>query len=324
MLRARAVVIFAIFLLSTSGLASAQDGAPSGPPAGRPPLVECVEGETSPCVEIVDEISDIVGVWRRYFQGGTAMAFTVYTDAGEFGITPDPQAEPNIAGTIIFEEGLALIAASEDSPAPPECIAPGTYEIRLLRVGEQPVALTYFQIDDACPGRIGDFGEPMLYYTDAEVAELDPDVNPLAQSLVPCPDNTNSGMDAYPCDVIATSAEDVIGIWKQYLGNPNLAAPMGMGYIRYLEDGSYFIADTAENSAEIYENYPYGRIDFNEATVTITVDSQVPPGCETGDYTMRVIRMGDQPVALTYTIVDDECLPRRGDLGEALIWIAGE
>lgn len=324
MFRVRTLFMFAIFLLSLSGLALAQDGPPPGPPAGRPPLVECVEGEDTPCVEIADEIGDIVGVWRRYFGGGTGMAFTVYTDAGEFGITPDPQADPNIAGTIIFEDGLALIAAGEDSPAPPECIAPGTYEIRLIRVGEQPVALTYFQIDDACPGRIGDFGEPMLYYTDAVVMELNPDIEALAQPLVPCPDEMDDDMEAYPCDVVATSANDVAGVWKQYLGNPNLAAPMGMGYIRYLNDGSYFIADAAENSVEIYENYPYGMISFDESIVTITVDSQVPPGCETGDYTMRVIQLGDQPVALTYTILDDECLPRRGDLGEALIWIAGE
>ncbi|MEQ8675293.1 MAG: hypothetical protein RLP44_08305 [Aggregatilineales bacterium] len=324
MFQVKALQVFALLLLCTSGLALAQDGLPPGPPAGRAPLVECVEGEDIPCVEIVDEISDVVGIWRRYFEGGTAMAFTVYTEDGEFGITLDPQGVPNIAGTITFEAGLALIAASEDSPAPPECIAPGTYELRVIRLGNQPVALTYFQIEDACPGRIGDLTEPMLYYTVAEVAELDPDVDALAQPLIPCSDQMDSDVAAYPCDEIVTSSEDVAGVWKQYMGNPNLAAPMGMGHIRYLEDGRYFLADTPENTMAIYENYPYGTISVNESIVTITVDAQTLPACETADYHLRVIKFGDQPVALTYTIVTDDCLPRRGDLGEALIWIITE
>ncbi len=319
MFQVRKIGVFAVFLLCVSGLAIAQDGPPPGPPAGRLPLVECVEGEAVPCVAIVDEISDIVGAWRRYFEGGTAMAFTVYTEDGEFGITPDPLVEPNIAGTITFEDGLASIAASENSPAPPECIAPGIYELRLIRVGEQPIALTYFQIQDACPARMGDLVEPMLYYTGAELAEFDSDTAALSQSLVPCPDDLTEDMEAYPCDVILTSAEDVAGVWKQYMGAPQLAAPMGMGYIRYLEDGSYFLADTAENTVGIHENYPYGTISFDQAVVTIRVDAQTIPECAISQYYMRVIQLGNQPVALTYSMVDDDCLPRRGDLGEALI-----
>lgn len=319
--------MFAIALLSASAFVAAQDAPPPGPPAGRAPLVECVEDENVPCVTIVTDVSEIVGTWRRYFEGGTGMAFTVYTETGDFGITVDPLVAPDIAGTIVFEDGLALIAAGEDSPAPPECVAPGTYELRLIRVGEQPVALTYFQIDDACLGRTGDLGEPMLYYTDAELAALDPDVDPLAQSLVPCPDEmdeVDEDMESYPCDVIATSTADVAGVWKQYMGNPNFVTERGMGFIRYLEDGSYFLAATPERTTAVYENFPYGNISFNEAVATITVDAQTPPGCETAEHYLRVIKLGDQPVALTYTIVDDECLPRRGDLGEALIWVVKE
>ncbi len=66
-------------------------------------------------------------------------------------------------------------------------------------------------------------------------------------------------MEAYACDVIVTSAEDVAGVWKQYLGDPGFAAPMGMGYIHYQDDGSFFIADTPENTIESYNNYPFGN-----------------------------------------------------------------
>lgn len=321
----RTLLLLVVLSLIPVGFTFAQDGPPPSPPSGRPALVECVDGEAVPCIEIVDDVSDIVGTWRRYFEGGAAMGYTVYTEDGGFGISFDPQAEPNIAGTITFEDGLAMIAASEGGPAPAECIAPGTYEIRLIRVGEQPVALTYFQIgEDNCTGRTGDFSEPMLYYDGSAVAELNPDVDALAQSLVPCPDEMDSEMEAYACDVIATSPDDIVGIWKQYLGNPNLAAPMGMGYIQYMSDGRYFIADTTANTADVYENYPFGTITFEDTVATIGVESQVPPECATGDYYLRVIKLGDQPVALTYTIVDDACLPRRGDLGEALIWVAAE
>ncbi len=89
---------------------------------------------------------------------------------------------------ISFEDGLAQIAALPESPAPPECKAAGTYEIRMIRLGEQPVALTYNQIgEDSCPMRSSDLTEPWLYYTDAEVTEIDHDLDVVAQPLVPCP-----------------------------------------------------------------------------------------------------------------------------------------
>jgi hypothetical protein len=309
------------FILLLTCLATVVVGAQEGPPLGRPPLVECVEGEAIPCVELITDDSQLVGTWRRYFEGGTTMGFTDYSGDGTFDIRFEADGESAIRGLVTFEDGLAMIAASPDGPAPDVCKAPGSYEVRMVQFGEEPVALTYRQVgEDNCPGRVGDLAEPWLYYTGGEIAELDEDMSSLAQPLVPC---LTDEMDIdYVCDTVVGSPSEIVGIWKQYLGNPNLAAPMGMGYIHYKEDGTYVIADTPDNAQSVFENYPFGSISFDEGLATIVVDSQVGPGCETGDYYLRVIRLGDQPVALTYTVVADECTPRQADLGEALIWVS--
>src|SRR6266536_1295433 len=67
----------------------------------------------------------------------------------------------------------------------------------------------------------------------------------MENALVPC----EAGVDK-PCDLIATKAEDIVGVWKQYLGGPRFNAPEGMAYIRYNADGTYNIGDSIENTAK--------------------------------------------------------------------------
>ncbi len=318
----RVLVLFlAVLLLGISGVIVAQDGPPPGPPMGRPPLVECVEGETMPCVEIVDEISDIVGTWRRYYEAGTAMTFMDYGEDGSWRVTNGPHGTTDFEGTTTIEDGITTFQLDIEHPAPAACYEPGTWELRLIRFGEQPVALTYQRIEDNCYPRIGDFAEPMLYFAndDVEIARI-VGVPMQLQSLIPCSDD--EAAEAYPCDVIATSPEDIAGVWKQYLG---FLGPNGMGYLRYNSDGSFSLADSIENSSAPYETFPFGTVSFEDKEMTFTVDSEVPPGCETAVYYIRVIRVGDQPVALVPTPVNDECVRRRdGDMAEALIWAGAE
>lgn len=128
--------------------------------------------------------------------------------------------------------------------------------------------------------------------------------------LVAC----EAGKDV-PCIVLATKIADIAGIWKQYLGNPALAAPGRMGYIRYSADGSFVIADTPENTRAPFKNWPSGTVSFDGPRMTLTVKGEVSlPECRTGVYEVRVIRLGDRPVGLQYTVVDDKCVGRQADL----------
>jgi hypothetical protein len=318
-------LIVLVTMLLTSGFAVAQEAPPAGPPVGRPPLVACVEGETIPCVELVDEISDIVGVWRRYFESATSMAYYVIDEDGIVSISVSPELGSAVISAVFqLEGGLASIAASEDSPAPQSCKTPGIYEIRLIRLGEQPVALTFLQVgEDNCSARVGDLSQPMLYYTGAELTPPPADAEPIALPLIPCPDEDGAEEAVYPCDIIATSPEDVAGVWKQYVGNPAFGAVGGMGYVRYSDDGSFLLADSVENTAAPSETFPFGTFETDGPALTFTVESQVPPECRTATYFMRVIRVGDQPVAMVPFAVSDDCVRRRdGDLAEALIWVA--
>ena len=58
--------------------------------------------------------------------------------------------------------------------------------------------------------------------------------------------------------MIATEPADIVGIWKQYMGNPRINAPNGMAFIQYRLDGTYSVADTPENTDAPYGIFPHG------------------------------------------------------------------
>jgi hypothetical protein len=294
------------------------------PHASPPPLVPCEDAaEGMPCVHVVTDVSDIVGVWRRYFDGASSMGFTEYLEDGTFTITSSLRADMHGLGTIGFEDGVAAIAASPSGTAPPECKEPGLYELRLVRVGARPVALTYTPMGaDPCTPRAGDLSMPMIAYAGSgEGLEMDPDVAALAQPLVPCPEE---GAEAYPCDVVVSHADDAAGIWKQYVGRPDLQAPEGMGYLRINPDGGFIMADAPEHTAAIFGNYPYGTFDFDDDEVRLSVDAPgVPPMCQTALQRLHVYRYGAQPVALLMVPIEDDCPPRLQDTRLPFIWVAG-
>lgn len=135
--------------------------------------------------------------------------------------------------------------------------------------------------------------------------------------LVPCEGATG------PCVVLAMQPEDIVGIWKQYLGNPMFGAPDGMGFIRYNLDGTFVLADTPENTAAPYQNYPRGSYTLEDGVLTLMVEGEmIPPECRTGRHELRVYRYGEQPVALHHTLLEDDCVIRLQDLSQPHVWVA--
>lgn len=293
------------------------------PPSSLPPLVPCGDAaEGMPCVDIVTEMEDIVGVWRRYYMGASAMAFTEFRQDGTLSIVQELPGDARVSGIVSFDGGVAAFVANPDGPAAPECKAPGLYELRLIRLDGQPVALSFkLMNEDPCMPRVGDFSMPMIYYGGSgEELAMDPDVGALAQPLVPCPEDVD---EAYPCDVFVTRAEDAAGIWRQYVGRPDLMAPGGMGYQRINPDGSFVIADTPESTAAPFGNYPFGSFAFEGGEVRVRVDAPgIPPMCETAIHRFHVYRFGAQNVALLAVPIEDECAPRLRDMGRPIIWVA--
>jgi hypothetical protein len=137
-------------------------------------------------------------------------------------------------------------------------------------------------------------------------------------ALVPC----DAGVTG-PCDLIATTPEDIAGVWKQYLSGPRFNAPDGMAYIRYFADGTYVIADTIENTAQPTEGYPSGTFSFDGAEFIIGPAAGAPAPCDVPPhYQLRVLKFGDNPVALRYVNLSDMCPNRLLDLNQALVWVA--
>jgi hypothetical protein len=140
----------------------------------------------------------------------------------------------------------------------------------------------------------------------------------MENSLVPC----EAGV-AKPCDMIATKPEDIVGVWKQYLGDPSFNASDGMAYIRYNADGTFTLADTVEHTAAPYESYPRGTFHFDGAQFVIDPVEGIPAPCDgAGNFQLRVVKYGDEPVSLRYVPISDACTPRLQDLSQALIWVA--
>jgi hypothetical protein len=143
----------------------------------------------------------------------------------------------------------------------------------------------------------------------------------MAKPLIPC---TGAAM---ACDMVATKAEDIAGVWKQFLQGPFFNAPNEMGYIRFNLDGTFYAADTIENSAKAFKNYPAGTFKFVGQLLTMpkVVNDNVPSeecSRETNLYQVRVMKYGDKPVALRFMPVHDDCIGRMMDYVQPLMWAA--
>lgn len=135
--------------------------------------------------------------------------------------------------------------------------------------------------------------------------------------LVPC-----TPAETGPCIQVATSVADIVGVWKQYLGNPMLAAPEGMAFIRYRPDGTLSIAPTAADTAAPFGTYPRGTITFDGEIATVRVEGDaVPAECRTATFQIHVLRFGAARVGLANLPIQDDCMGRRADMALPLLWV---
>jgi hypothetical protein len=137
-------------------------------------------------------------------------------------------------------------------------------------------------------------------------------------ALVPCGEGVTG-----PCDLIATSAEDVVGVWAQYLISPANTTPDSRVYIRFNANGTFVIADSIENTAQPFEGLPSGTYQFEDAQLIFDPILSAPEPCNgAGIFQARVLKYGDEPVALRYVPISDACTFRLVDLSQAAVWVA--
>lgn len=136
--------------------------------------------------------------------------------------------------------------------------------------------------------------------------------------LVACESGKN-----VPCAVLATKTADMAGVWKQYQSNPAFAPLGGMGYVRYNADGTFALADAPENTTAPYKTFPHGTFAFEGNRMTLNVMGVPPsmPECARGVFEVRVIRLGDQPVGMSFTPLEDTCKPRLADTAQVQLYI---
>src|SRR5664279_1776713 len=103
------------------------------------------------------------------------------------------------------------------------------------------------------------------------VTALAPD---LETALVPCGDSVTG-----PCDLIATSMEDVVGVWAEYLINPANTTPDSRVYIRFNADGTFVIADSIENTAQPFAGLPSGTYRFEGTELIFDPILSAPAPC---------------------------------------------
>jgi hypothetical protein len=143
----------------------------------------------------------------------------------------------------------------------------------------------------------------------------------MENALVPCGEGVTG-----PCDFIATKAEDIVGVWKQFLQGDFFGAPGEAAYIRFYADGTFNIADTIENSAKPFRNYPTGTFAFagQNWSTPVVLNDNVPAPCvlKTDAYQARVMKYGNQPVSLRFVLISDGCAGRISDYTQPLIWVA--
>jgi len=150
----------------------------------------------------------------------------------------------------------------------------------------------------------------------AATAQGQPPVKP---PLIPCAAGQN-----IPCVVLATKPDDVVGVWKQYSGNPAFASVGNMAFLRINLDGTFALGATIEGTRASAMTLPHGTYRFEGSRMILSVQGIPPnmPECAKAIHEVRVLRLGNQPVALSYTMLEDTCKPRIADLSQAVIFVS--
>ncbi len=175
------VVVFVTALLvwGASSVTRAQDATVPPAPVAQSslaPLVLCPEKSTtsdgmSPCVTIATSAADLAGIWKTYvlanpaFKSTDGMGYIRFSSEGEFFIADTPADTQAIHenypyGTFTMTDGQLTFNVT-DSPIP-GCET-GIWQVRILQMGTQPVALSFIPIDDQCAPRKANLSQPAIW-----------------------------------------------------------------------------------------------------------------------------------------------------------------
>jgi len=153
-----------------------------------------------------------------------------------------------------------------------------------------------------------------LVFAQVAVPEAPPEATPVipSQPLMPCPTQVSA---TTVCDMIATKAADMVGVWAVYfLGVPQ--------FVRFNADGTWVYGHTAESTSVATTDYPSGTSSFDADGNWVTLFTPLPT-CQSARYRVRVIMVGGQPVALNLGPVDDCFVLRASDYGYTLLRVSG-
>ncbi|MCB9453316.1 MAG: hypothetical protein H6672_17940, partial [Anaerolineaceae bacterium] len=96
-------------------------------------------------------------------------------------------------------------------------------------------------------------------------------------------------------------------------------------YVSFNSDGTFTMGDAPDRIPGDSSVYPTGTFAIDENGVFTSSDPiDLPDGqCTDGTYIARVIKLGNQPIALNLAVRDDCFAPRRTDYAYTMLW-AGE
>ncbi|MCB9453076.1 MAG: hypothetical protein H6672_16695 [Anaerolineaceae bacterium] len=153
----------------------------------------------------------------------------------------------------------------------------------------------------------------VLAQDDVDVFSPDPFFGPPTVALRPCAMDAG---EAQVCDMIATKSEDIVGVWLVYFN----AEP---AYVSFNLDGTFTMGDAPDRIPGDSSVYPTGTFTIDENGVFTSSDPiDLPDGqCTDGTYIARVIKVGDQPAALSMAVRDDCFAPRRTDYAYTMLWV---
>ena len=109
-----------------------------------------------------------------------------------------------------------------------------------------------------------------------------------------------------PSEVIASQAEDVVGVWKsRYQGV--------VAYMHFKPDGRFRLSLTVEET----NAYIRGRFWFEGTVFHLDDDKCDDPGA----YEVWLLKKGDKPIRLTFVKIQDTCLERARDWRTPVLWV---
>ena len=145
------------------------------------------------------------------------------------------------------------------------------------------------------------------------------DFAPPSEALVPC---TAEVTAATVCDVIATQAEDIVGVWSLYFQSQP-------AFIRFNMDGTWVLGNSLEATSDLNSAYASGPYSFDDEGVFTSVFTAapldiVPEECQAGRYILRVLKVGGQPVALNHMVIADCFVNRETDWRYTMLRVSTE